>query len=330
MLVASSPSQPDGHAPDGISPSGGHAHAHEHDDGVPPGFALIAPTHSLRKAQEWLFVLRSVGLDGVVRQLVGGGFVLMVQSTIRDEAVRQLTDYEAENREAAQPRKRDRALYGASPWAALTMVAMVAFYALTGPVRGDSKWFRAGIADAGALLHGAPWQAVTALTLHSDSTHVLGNAASGFLFLTAVHQRLGAGLGTFTVLAAGAAGNVMNAVWHKGDHRSLGASTAVLAAVGVLASTQFLMNLQIEKKWTTWVAPILGGLALLGTIGANPHSDLYAHLWGLVAGMAFGLFVGLFVRRRTTPLSTPVQASFGVLSAASVLGSWGLALAPRL
>ena len=294
---------------------------------LPPGVAAIAPTLSLRKAQEWLFVLRSVGVEGWVRQTDDGAFVILLPESKRARALEQLRTYEVENRDFPPRRAKDRPLYGASSWAAASMIALVFFFVLTGPVAAGSRFFRAGIADSSALLSGAPWQAVTALTLHADESHVLGNAISGTIFLSAVHRRLGAGVGTLAVLTAGAAGNAINAMWHGPGHHSLGASTAVLAAIGVLASTQVLLNREVARGWLSWVAPILGGLALLGAIGSKPGSDLFAHLWGLVAGMAVGVVTGLAVRKRTEPWPGFVQLAAGVASIALVGGSWALALA---
>ena len=291
----------------------------------PSRFALIGPT-SLQKAQEWAFVLRSVGLDGVVRPMETGGYVLMVLATQRDRAIETLRTYEVENLDFPPKKKADRPLYASSSWALGIVAAMVAFFMTTGPAVSQSKWFRAGIADTDRLLHGAPWQAVTALTLHSDASHVFGNAISGAIFLGAVHRRLGAGVGTFTVLAAGAAGNALNAVWHRTGHHSLGASTAVFAAIGVLAATQVVLNRSAARGWMSYVAPVLGGLALLGTLGAGAQTDLHAHGFGFLAGAALGAVAAWPVRARTSPLPVGVQAGFGVASAAVVAGSWALAL----
>jgi membrane associated rhomboid family serine protease len=295
---------------------------------IPPGIAAIAPTPSLRKAQEWLFVLRSVGIEGWIRQSADdGAFLILLPVAIRDRALEQLRTYEVENRDYPARPAPDKPLYGSSGYAALTMIALVFFFTLTGPVSHGGRWFRAGIADSAAMLHGAPWQAVTALTLHADEMHVLGNAISGTIFLSAVHRRLGGGVGTLAVLVAGAAGNALNAVWHGPGHHSLGASTAVLAAVGVLATTQLVLNRQLSGRgWMGWVAPILGGLALLGAIGSKPGSDLFAHLWGLVAGMVVGLVAGFAVRGRTTPWHGGVQIAGAVASIGIVVGAWALAL----
>ena len=299
---------------------------------LPEGFALLGPVSSLRKAQEWLFVLRSVDLDGVVREPERGRWGILVMQGQYARALETLRTYEAENRNWPPPQRRDTPLYERSSWAALTFAALVAFFLATGPAQAHSVWFQLGTADSFQILHGKPWQAVTALTLHADGSHVLGNAAAGTIFLTAVHRRLGAGMGTFVVLAAGAMGNVLNALWHGGEHWSIGASTAVFAAVGVLAATQMVLNRERSAQTfvSTW-APILGGLALLGTLGAGGgHTDLHAHGFGFLAGVVLGALAAFPVRRRAAPLPSGVQAGFAALSLASTLGAWALALVRRL
>jgi membrane associated rhomboid family serine protease len=216
-------------------------------------------------------------------------------------------------------------LHQPSSWALGIVAALVAFFLVTGPAKTNGQLFRWGTADTEHILHGRPWEAVTALTLHADGSHVFGNALAGAVFLTAVHGRLGAGVGTFAVLAAGAVGNVLNAAWHVTGHRSIGASTAVFAAVGVLAATQMVLN-RVEKQgfFATW-GPVVGGLALLGMLGASPSSDIRAHGFGFGAGVVAGLLAALPLRRREVPFAGSTQLVFGVASVALVLGSWALA-----
>ena len=294
---------------------------------LPHPLSVIAPTFSARKADEWRFVLSSSGLEADVVRMPDGRFGVRVATKDVPRAVDTLRTYETENEPSKQPRARDRAMYDASPWWAAGLVALlVAFYSLTGPAALGGRYFQAGTADAHAILGGAPWKAVTALTLHSDSAHVLGNALFGGILFAAVHKRLGVGLGTLTVVTAGALGNVMNAVHHRGVHLSIGASTAVLAAIGVLASVQLVRNGLLKTGARGFVAPLLGAAMLLGTIGASPKSDLFAHLYGLFAGLFVGLLVAVPQERLGRRLPEWGQAVAGGLAFALVLGSWRLAL----
>jgi membrane associated rhomboid family serine protease len=187
-------------------------------------------------------------------------------------------------------------------------------------------WFAQGTASSQRILHGEIWRTVTALTLHADTLHVLGNALTGSIFLSAVNRRLGDGRGPLVVLVAGALGNAMNAVWHRTGHFSIGASTAVFAAVGVLVATQVMVDRKAgPRTWFERAAPIVGGLSLLGMLGASPNADLLAHLFGLVAGLVVGLVVALALRGKTRS-SPAVQIVSAALTAAVIVASWSLAL----
>jgi membrane associated rhomboid family serine protease len=290
-----------------------------------PGFVFLQAPH-YRKAYEWLFVLRSVGLDGVIRPTIDGHWGVQVVEEHATRALENLKAYEAENRDWPPPQVRERPLYENSLWAGTILGSLALFFMSTGPARLQSEWFQRGTASAFDILHGKPWQAVTALTLHADSQHVLGNVLAGTLFLSAVHRRLGVGFGTAMVLAAGILGNLLNALWYGSGHRSIGASTAVFGAVGVLAAVQLLLNReQVQGRMATW-KPVVGGVALLGLLGAGGvNTDLLAHLYGFVAGLVFGGVAGLVVRRREEPLSEWLQMGMAAGAAATVLGAWGLA-----
>jgi membrane associated rhomboid family serine protease len=68
----------------------------------------------------------------------------------------------------------------------------------------------------------------------------------------------------------------------------------------------------------------VGGIALLGMLGASPHTDLLAHLFGLIAGLALGVPLH-FMRAVSRPSSAAAQIAYAALTALLVLGSWWLA-----
>ena len=71
-------------------------------------------------------------------------------------------------------------------------------------------------------------------------------------------------------------------------HRSVGASTAVFGAVGILAALSLVRHRHyLQRRWLLPVAAALALLALLGTEGKN--TDLGAHLFGFVSGIVLGL-----------------------------------------
>jgi rhomboid protease GluP len=274
-----------------------------------PEKATLGPVSRLGQLREWTLVLSSMGIAHAVRD-VGGSWVILVSENDRPRAEEAIRLYEAENRNWPPRRQRELLPHARSLVAPTLMLLLVLFFSLTGPVGRSSEWFARGTASSDRILHGELWRAVTALTLHADTLHVLGNALTGSIFLSAVNRRLGDGRGPLVVLLAGAVGNWMNAAWYGSGHLSIGASTAVFGAVGVLAATQLAVDRRnAGRPWLERVAPVVGGFALLGMLGASPHSDLLAHLFGLGAGLMVGIATSLLMaagRRRP-----PAAASYG-------------------
>lgn len=304
---------------------------------MPEGFTAIGPVYGERKAREWSLVLQSIEIWHVVHH-TQSGWVLLVRDQDYERARTSIDKYEVENRDWPPKRARERPRHPESRVPLAMFVALTLFFLITGPVAGGSGWFQRGTAVTDLVLSSAPWRAVTALTLHADTAHVLGNAVSGTIFVSAVSRRLGPGGGALAVLASGVLGNVMNAVYQRGigngSHASIGASTAIFGAIGLLAATQIALDhndhREAQRGLLERAAPFVGGLALLGALGASPSSDLGAHLFGLVAGLVIGLVVGFPLRwRKSNAGPLWLQASLGAVAAVVILGSWQLAIHVR-
>jgi rhomboid protease GluP len=292
-----------------------------------PETGVIGPIYQARELRDWALVLSSMGITHVVRD-AQPGWVILVDGSDRQRAIQAIRLYEDENRDWPPKAERERLPYARSLAAPLVMLMLLLFYAVTGPADASSAWFARGTASSQRILHGEVWRTVTALTLHADTLHVLGNALTGAIFLSAVNRRLGDGRGPLLVLIAGALGNALNAAWYHAGHLSIGASTAVFAAVGILAATQLSVDRRAGRRsWFERVAPLVGGLALLGMLGASPHSDLLAHLFGLLAGLAVGV-VAMLVLRDAKQSSPAVQIGSALLTLAIVVASWSLAFHP--
>jgi len=293
-----------------------------------PETGVIGPIYQARDVREWTLVLSSMGIAHAVRDVVdqNRGWVILVAGSDHARAVQAISLYQAENRNWPPRRAREFLPYARSLTAPLVMLTLVLFHAVTGPAEASSVWFSRGTASSERILHGEIWRAVTALTLHADTLHVLGNALTGSIFLSAVARRLGDGRGPLLVLLAGALGNGLNAVWYGTGHLSIGASTAVFAAVGILAATQLSLDRsEGRRSWLERVAPVVGGFALLGMLGASHHSDLLAHLFGFLAGVAVGLVASIALRKPARS-SAALQIVSAVLTLIIVVASWSLAL----
>lgn len=330
-----------GRGVNGGEASGGGAAAGE-------GLTVLGPIPSRIVARDHGLVLSSMKIPHELRS-IPAGWILLVRDRDYARAVAAIDRYEEENRDWPPRRDRDAPRFPISPVFAVGFLALAAFFAFfTGPVaHPHGPWFAEGRSVA-SQIGSEPWRAVTALTLHADGAHVMGNVVSGTVFGTAVGRRLGPGLGALAVVASGALGNAANAAYYlaRGEHHaSIGASTAVFGAVGILAATQ-LVALAFPaarhasappRRWYEWGAPVLGGLGLLGALGASPTSDLGAHGFGLVAGLGVGLVaaaaLGLAARsaRKATPSRRGatwnlLQVTGGAAALTVLVGSWALAL----
>ena len=276
-----------------------------------------------RQADEWALALASQGLHPTVGA-DGRGFSLRVPEAERERCEAVLAAYEAENRPAGAA-SRVRPVDPAS-WrnASFVSAALLAFFLVTGPRDPAVAWFERGSADAARIFAGEPWRAITALTLHADGPHVAGNALFGTIFWGAVSRSLGPGLALAWVIAAGALGNLVNAWVRSNAHVSVGASTAVFGAVGILAGLGLTHRLQLGERGRRVMVPVAAGLGLLAMLGTGGERvDLWAHSFGLAAGVPLGVAAG-----RVAPLrpGRVWQWGAGLFAVAAVVASWNLAL----
>ncbi|MEE9559871.1 MAG: rhomboid family intramembrane serine protease, partial [Acidiferrobacterales bacterium] len=154
--------------------------------------------------------------------------------------------------------------------------------------------------------------------------HALANAIAGAIFFSAVCTTLGAGLGLSVVLLAGAGGNLINAFMHGSLFVSVGASTAVFGAIGVLGGLGVARRRRRGARGKHIWVPIAAGLALLAMLGtAGERVDLLGHLFGFLAGGVLGVVMAVAVPRRP---SARVQWALGTTALMLVVVSWMLAL----
>jgi len=145
----------------------------------------------------------------------------------------ELADYESANRDwpPAVPPDVARAsddLPG-SAFAGLLAAAFLAWvYQQTGPADRTVRVFQEGCANSTAILAGEYWRVLTALTLHADISHVVGNAACTFLLGWALCHQLGSGVALGLALLSGVIGNAGTALLTGPGRVTLGASTAAM------------------------------------------------------------------------------------------------------
>ncbi len=273
-------------------------------------------------AEEWELVLIAQGLSPRLR-LTPDGYALSVAETEVARALASLSAYDREN--PGKQAERGEPMESGSLVAGVAVgLTLLIFYSITVQWPAALPWFARGAADAAPILQGELWRTVTALTLHADFAHVLSNAVAAALFLSAVSSLMGAGLGGALVLLAGAGGNLANAFVHGSPHVSVGASTAVFGAVGLLGSLGLTRRRRSPiSRWRAWL-PVAAALALLGMLGSNGQRvDIWAHLFGLLAGGVLGMLCALVTPRAP---EWRIQWACGTTALAAVIYCWLVAL----
>jgi rhomboid protease GluP len=219
------------------------------------------------------------------------GYTVWVGEELYGRAQLCMQSYFNENREAGSFQDRSRALVsgGAVVSGVIASLVLLCFHAQIAGSGYENQITDQYGSSAQAILHGDFYRSVTALMLHADMTHLAGNMTGIFVFGTAVCAVCGWGVGWLMIFMSGVAGNLINAYMHESGHISIGASTAIFGAIGILSAYQLIASRRFHNRRLAAWAPLACGLALLGLLGSAPHSDLGAHFFGFAAGIGMGV-----------------------------------------
>jgi len=274
---------------------------------------------------ERAFVLTAVLIDN---QIIDeqGGFALCVDQRQAAHAAHHLHQYDDERR---RPRPRLPAMRQfPHAWrASLAYAALMVLVAIAAATHAFTRdLFDAGAVHGGMLATGQWWRAFTALTLHWDLEHLLGNLGAGSLFGFFAARQLGNGRAWLLVLLAAGFANLVEVTLVDTRYVSAGASTAVFATVGLLAAHTWRTRRGFGLPGWRQAAPLIGGLLLLAWLGTEgENTDVLSH--GL--GFAFGAVAGLAAA--TSPGARLLERIPQAIAGATVLAwltlCWGLALA---
>ena len=275
-------------------------------------------------ASERSLVLTSLDIPNeMLRQ--DGSYVVYVPGELAERSKFELWQYGQENR-------RDTVRRNIIPAPSLNAIPGVVAYVmlvclvawLAGEAAFGKDWLAAGRIDGQLFRNGEWWRSFTALTLHSDIGHLAGNIVFGTLFGLLAGRVAGSGLAWLGIVLAAALGNTINTLVLMPSHRSIGASTAVFAALGLVSGFVWRGRFMAQDRWPYRVGPIVGGIALLAYTGTgDENTDIGAHLAGFVCGFATGMlllrFVESFKEQR-------VQLVAGLVALTAIAGSWLVAL----
>jgi membrane associated rhomboid family serine protease len=170
---------------------------------------------------------------------------------------------------------------------------------------------RAASSSIGLFGRGEWWRPFTGLFLHADIGHLVGNLVGGAVFGTLVARLIGPLRGWTLILASGTLGNILtSALTYPQPFNSIGASTAVFAALGILSGVGIAETLRerAHLPWLRILAPVFAGIILLGWLGggSTPQTDVLGHVFGFGSGLAAGAAVGALEGKRPAAVPTAV------------------------
>lgn len=164
----------------------------------------------------------------------------------------------------------------------------------------DSLVDRAASSSIGLFAKGEWWRPFTALFLHGDLPHLVGNLVGGAVFAALVSKAIGPLRGWILILACGTAGNILTArIHYPEEFLSIGASTAVFAALGILTGIGLSETFRERTRlpWARIMAPVFAGVVLLSWLGSGSgttNTDVMGHVLGFGSGLVAGVATGVF------------------------------------
>jgi rhomboid protease GluP len=254
----------------------------------------------LSDAHEYALVVLAMNLACEVRQ-TGGIFTLHAELEELPRIRHEFALYAAE--QAGVMPQREPAEGRTYPWGIEWFVGWAAAMFFVFVLQAQDPSFTGRFANSSQALveDREVWRPFTALFLHADPGHFLGNVAIGGIFCMVVSRSLGAALGWPLILAGGTLANALNA-WlrYPEPFASIGASTATFAALGILVghATGIAWKSRSTRGMRSVLVPVIAGFILLGWYGSGgENTDVAAHFWGWVVGALFGLAAGIRAER---------------------------------
>ena len=246
-------------------------------------------------------------------------------------AAEELARYAAERIERPEPPEVFVPFVGGVSGALIYAVVLVGVAYCAGRHAFGADWLGLGALNSSVGMAGEWWRSITALTLHLDQEHLLGNLLFGAGAGVLAARMFGPGVAWLSILICAAIANYADMLVSPSTHRAIGASTAVFAALGLLAGFGWGQRIALRhrrRRLYRW-GPLFGGVFLLALLGAgNEHVDVLGHLLGFAAGVV----AGFGYARAGMPLNrgVPLQFATGFIALGLVLSAWLFALRPAV
>jgi membrane associated rhomboid family serine protease len=281
-------------------------------------------------------MLYAVGIASAIAR-DSTGCVLLVEIGDAPAALEHLRQYEIERLNKPPPLPPPPKLHPHA-WAGSVIYALVvtgvAFAISNGLWRLDA--FNVGELDAGLVQQGQWWRVWTALTLHLDGPHLAANTLAGVWFGYLASRLLGTGNAWFLVVMGAGLANWIEAFFGPPTHRSVGASTAVFTALGLLSAYSWRTRLAYPQRWALRWGPLVAGVVLLSWTGTGAQSleepggsagqtvDVLAHALGFAVGLLAG--AGAALESVSRVLNRVPQWLAGLLALVPLVVGWIRAL----
>jgi rhomboid protease GluP len=294
-------------------------------DEAPVELESVFATKRQRDCLEARFVLTAVGIPSQAIERAGV-WHLLVSPNDALQAAAELTAYRQENPPRPPHARVKVPLYqGAVEAIAIYAIIIMATATLTARQALGLDWLTAGWMHAGSVTAGQWWRTITALTLHLDAAHLVANLIFGSVFGYLAGRILGGGVAWLAIIFAGASGNLINAWIQPPAHTSIGASTAVFAALAIIVAHALRPRPPVQNNRLVRWSPLIGGILLLAFTGVGgERTDVAAHVTGFWSGLFFG-WIGCRLPESWLAKRS-VQQSAGLVAVAIIFYAWFLAL----
>lgn len=251
---------------------------------------------SAKKADLIVLILTSQNIKTHIEK-TDNAFNVLVNEDDKQNALLMIEAYYKENRFFKIKQQLEQfPISSFKSWTAFSIIGLLwSIYGLCIHYNIHEKMILTYGSSALFILQGETYRAITALFLHADAMHLAGNTAGLLIFAAPVISLAGFGVGPFMLLLSGTIGNLINAHLYKTAHLSIGASTAVMGAAGLLAAFQITQKGKPARLKN--LIPLFAGATLVALFSHGENTDIWAHVFGFLSGLASGVI--LFPLNRT-------------------------------
>lgn len=248
------------------------------------GFRIIEANNK-HQAFDWGLVLASQNIDAIIDRLPDTGkYAIIVSEFDYPRAIKQIELYQKENPATHPVYQIEIAKNLFDSRCLIWALVLILIYVINSEFGIDLRG--AGIMHKNAVLLGEWWRIFTAVSLHSDLSHLINNITTGIILLGIAMVYYGAGVCILLSYFAGVFGNLVGLSLRANDYYGLGSSGMVMGALGLLIAAGWFTE---ESKKPLNIKRITIGVFLFIWIGTNPNSDVVAHLVGFIFGIIIGI-----------------------------------------